>query len=283
METSNVLGAVEEDDFFSVADGEAQYFRWVDAIHPTDLEDLLAGRCIGLGVKNWFEPDLCAAKAEIIKSHPLIGGYSVDHELKRLGTSFYDTANDPALLEAYFAHAFETMREMRRLWHPYLSPIDEMRLELQEVWASGGAIAEIGGRQMLAGTARIFGEKPVEAHVDSLGFDASRFADAPRLVSQISCNTYLEVAPVGGELVIWPNRVETAEQEAALRLPGHNYALDESLLGEPAVEVKPIPGMAILFDTRCPHAVRASSGPRVSMSLFAGWRGDHRSPLVFWN
>lgn len=255
----------------------------VDQLTFRSLLELFNGNCRAITIDDYCPPDIAEMIANQIEHHPRVGGYVVDRNILRFGESFYDTAKDPCLIETYFVEAVPTMRDLRLACSPYASPVDQLKLELNEAWPSGSVIAMLSDRKTMAGTARIFhngvGALP---HVDILGFDAQDFPDAPVLKTQASANVILRVAG-GGELALWDRRILTSEEEAACRLPTSSYGLDENKIGPPVITLKPQPGQLILFDsTRC-HSVRPSAGgTRVTMSMFIGYEGAEQ-PLVMWS
>ncbi len=248
------------------------------------LMGLMEGQC-PVFIAPAFCPDHAYDHiADRIIAHPQVGPYVVESRFRRLGKSFYDTAKDPRLLDAYFAEASGDMQEMRELCHPFWSPLDELRCKLDEIWPWGATIATLNGRKMKAGTARVcFEGDQADAHVDSLGFDAETFSDAPVLTRQASANFYLRLPRKGGALVVWDKRLVTKEEEAAHRLLSSRYALDEEKLGRPLPPIHPNQGDLIIFDTNCPHAVRPTlDGVRVTLAVFIGYAGEGK-PLSLWS
>jgi hypothetical protein len=256
--------------------------RHADAIVLEDLQDLFGGTCRAISIKSYYPTEICEIFAEKVNNHQRIDGYVVDRSIKRFGMSFYDTAKDASLLNGYFEQAVPTMRDLRNLCLPDNCPLDRLRLELDETWPGGASIATLRGRKMMAGIARVFNNGVgALAHVDTLGFDAIAFPDAPPLITQVSANLYLRIAQ-GGELALWSRRILSPQEEEACRLSTSSYGLDEAKIGPPTVTIRPEVGQLILFDsTRC-HAVRPSKGgSRITMSLFVGLGRDGK--LRLWN
>jgi hypothetical protein len=263
--------------------GFAQDVGFIDGLTKHALLQLFEGEKVALVLDDYCPPEACDAIADRIVSHARVGGYVVAKEIHRFGLSFYDTAKDRALMERYFADAVATMHDLRDASAPYC-PLDRLRCTLDEVWPGGATVAELGGRKMTAGAARVFrsnvGALP---HVDSLGFDADRVPDAPVFLTQVSANVHLCKPGKGGELELWHKRILTEEEQSAYRLPSSTYGLDRDRLGHPAARIHPRQGQLILFDsTRC-HAVCPSDGwTRVTLALFIGYSGVGK-PLRVWN
>ncbi|WP_340614752.1 hypothetical protein [Xenorhabdus thailandensis] len=64
---------------------------------------------------------------------------------------------------------------------------------------------------------------------------------------------------------------------------GDSYGIEPSLLGEPALEIRPDVGDLLIFNSRCMHSVTAGVDDlRLSLSCFIGYRGTE-NPLSFWS
>jgi hypothetical protein len=258
---------------------DSPLIRRAAELRITDLRDQFAGRFLANVIDNFRPADICQKCADMIRNHPLVDGYGLDDRVKRFGLSFYDTAKDPVPFKRYFAQAIPAMRAMRQIWHPFLSPIDQLRLELDEIWPGGANIAVLGGNKMTAGAARII-NTGVLPHVDNRGFDAA-IPDAPPLDAQLTANLYLQVPLAGGELALWDRRILTAEEEKPFRLASSPYGLDEAKLGPPRVVLRPQVGQLIVFDATRVHAVWPSDGGnRVTMCLFIGLGHDDKLYLL---
>jgi len=187
--------------------------------------------------------------------------------------------SDPARLDAYFEEAAAEIRWLRRGdASDVLSPLDKLRLELDEAWPNGCTLLKDAklGRPFLPGVGRVM-EGPTAwaegfAHVDSLD---PMVADS----GLFSANIYLQLPPVGGELQIWPLRVRSrwdfyrhGVTWSALTTPdeGGQRTLRKALAATiPPLRLRPAPGDLVLLCAQRPHAVQGFPlGRRVSLQSF---------------
>ena len=253
------------------------------------LMALIDRRILALRVPDYYPTDDAARVGQLILNGygPEGIGAAKDYETdgvggaKRLGLPFFDTRNKPDLLDRYYAEAVPAQRDLRQMFAPFLSPIDKLRVELQEIWPCGALPENLDGRNMFIGLGRVF-DQGVEGlpHQDILWRDSSE-EKARTIKAQLGSNMYLKCPSIGGELEVW-NLCPTDDEYDQYCGPG-SYGIDRSTLPAPAVVVKPEPGDLILFNSECIHAVRLISGePRVSVSSFIGYRGIG-APLTMWS
>jgi hypothetical protein len=193
----------------------------------------------------------------------------------RIGTPFNSTlvpGDSSAARECYYRDALPGIRRLRAGAFPHVSPIDRLRLELDELWPVGAHIASFDGRSMFVGIVRMM--RPGSSASSELHphFDALPAAILP-FDGQFSANIFMAVPPSGGELEVW----DVPPFSPGGVLPD-NW---RPIAGEP-LTVRPERGDLILFNSRKPHAIRRfADGDRVSIQTFIGYR-DNR-PLLLWN
>jgi hypothetical protein len=163
---------------------------------------------------------------------------------------------------------------------PDLTPIDQFRLELDELWVPGAHVATLNGRKMFVGIVRHFGEgSEAEAHQDVFAWDAPTSPEA--LAGQLTAIVYLSLPVRGGQLAIWNLSLSHEEYERQ-RVP-NSYGLRRETLPDPDVVLEPEQGELILFNAGLVHAVeKIEVGSRVTWSCFIGFRGANDS-LVVWS
>jgi hypothetical protein len=260
-----------------------------DALQQGDLADLIAGKTFILVVKN-FVSEACRQAIEGFVRNARTEPYTYTVQeagkpkhvyvgVDRIGTPFNSTlgkTDREQFQRAYYESALPNIQTMRRNFLPYLSPIDRLRLELDEIWPSGAQIAAFEGKKMFVGIFRVMAPELSGGSADHPHFDA-----LPRQIcsldAQIAANIYISVPPSGGELEVWTLDPLTPEDRLE-DVDGKPWRLSAPL----PIQYKPEATDLVLFNSRRPHAVRAFSGrPRVSMQCFIGHRAN--APLVLWN
>ncbi|MBY0442778.1 MAG: 2OG-Fe(II) oxygenase [Mycobacteriaceae bacterium] len=242
------------------------------------LMGLIERRTLALRIPMYYPVDTAARASQLV-----IQGYGTEGVggAKRFGTPFYDTHDNPDVLESYYSEAVAVQRRMREIFTPFQSPIDKMRIELQEVWPAGALPENLDGRNLFVGLGRVF-ENAVEGlpHQDVLRRDSPE-PKAATLRAQLGSNIYLQCPAAGGELEIWDKYFSDAEF-TQLKKPG-SYGIERHKLPPPTVVIAPEPGDLIVFNSESVHAVQAIQGQtRVSVSSFIGYRGV-QAPLTMWS
>lgn len=205
---------------------------------------------------------------------PLIG---------RVGQAFFECQNDPLSLARYQKKALVWMKEMRKLLHPHTSPIDRLKIELDEVWENGCKLATLGGNKMFAGLVREFkAGSYAEPHCDVFAWDIDT-NDKTSIDNQLAANVYLETPVAGGELVLW-DEWPTRSEYNAIKTDG-SYGVDRAKISSPTIVINPIVGDLIIFNPMRIHAVEViEAGTRVTWTSFIG-SSDRKAtdPLVIWS
>ena len=266
------IGTVEHDPVRTTLDLEA-----------SDLLALADGTVLAIRLPNFCPEELCDRFVDAIMSRGQMGHYAVAPDIGKLGMAIFDAASDPSALEEYYAAAPRALKEMRAFFHPYLSPMDRLRLILQEVWPRGASIENLHGKTMFCGLVRTF-EQGSEArpHQDMTHWDVPSSLAAHTLRTQFACNVYLNTAQAGGSLELWEHGFTDRCAYDAARTP-NDYGLDRRKIGPSAVNIDPMRGELIIFDARKIHAVnRIHRGARIAVSCFIGYRGPS-SPLTVYS
>jgi|JI9StandDraft_1071089.scaffolds.fasta_scaffold62424_2 hypothetical protein len=197
-----------------------------------------------------------------------------------VGTPFFETENKPVALRKYYETARKSMDAARDLCRPYLSPLDKLRLELDERWPKGATVLNLGSGKMFSGLIRVL-NGAVLAHEDKLERDMECSSRSLNYVGQLACNIYLRMPKAGGELTRWG--ISLPDEEYKKRI-GSTYGIEPASLPKRSITIRPCTGDLIIFNPRFLHAVGAASSEtsRVSMSTFILYQGDDR-PFSFWS
>lgn len=256
---------------------------------PSALEDLFANRTCALRVPGFTDTNSCKELARWLADRPAQTwgnadtAYSAGIPLNALSWSV-----DEAI--AYFKEALPAMRAIRGAAKG-LSPLDKLRLELDELWPSGATVSRDNPyrRKMLVGLARVMRPETLLdgiTHIEGIiHTDSSMFLDSER--GLFSANVYLDVPTSGGELNIFPVAMQQPEHlQKLVRViayllqysfdPVHRERVQRQLhaLLPPPVTLTPSAGDLIVLNTGRPHAVRGfTEGTRVTLQAFARHEG----------
>ncbi len=252
------------------------------------LEALFNDEIYVLVVRNYVRGELSRKYGEIIFSSDELEKYyyevsdsgerkSLFLGVSRYGVSFSTTFGRPENSpekQKYYISALPNITRIRELFDPYLSPIDKLRLDLDELYVHGANIAQFENKKMFCGIARVthcdLDLQERNPHVDSLPPEFF-------LQRQFSANIYLSTPPVGGDLIVYPMKPLSAQEVDDFEA---NQKLWSSKLPE-GIRIKPNNGDLILINTRRPHAVtKFTDGTRVSLQTFIGV--NENRPLQLW-
>ncbi|WP_338882832.1 2OG-Fe(II) oxygenase [Xenorhabdus sp. TH1] len=252
----------------------------VDCLDAACLKKLAEKESLVIRVKQ-FVPNLLAEQlGEKILGHGF-DRYLNAPSIGRIGMAFYEAENKPQRVEDYFESVFQNINDLRQRCSPYYSPIDKLRCILDEFWPAGAQIETLYGKKMYVGLSRVvIPGVTFLAHHDIFAKDAPDSFRAKSLQAQFAANVYLSMPREGGALQIWKDELSPEEFDA---MRGDSYGIEPSLLGEPALEIRPDVGDLLIFNSRCMHSVTAGVDDlRLSLSCFIGYRGTE-NPLSFWS
>lgn len=256
----------------------------VVALDSKVLADLFAGEHIVVRVPGFYDAQLCKNVVE-----PLY--QEIDHAAATGGIyesdidAFWNVMSDSDRRDRYLAEAVPVQQRMRKLSAPYPSPVDQLRLALDEAWPGGATHMTFGGRKMPFGVTRLWREgREALPHQDLLWREVEDQDElAAPVVGQLGVNIYLDTADQGGELESWDRYISDEEYESLRdRYPG-SYGFPREMLPEDSVLVDPEVGDLVLVNTTRAHAVRRiEQGRRMTVSGFVGSAGIDQ-PLRYWS
>lgn len=253
-----------------------------NALSKTDLLKIFSNEILAIRVPNYYSKELCQESLKKLMQTNSIEHYENAPSIGRKGMAFYETENIKEKVEKYYDTAKININEIRQIFYPNLSPLDKLRLELQEVWNYGANIENIHNRKMFVGLCRIL-EPNVDflPHQDIFHLDSVNNEQAKSLKAQIAVNIYLDIdSQPGGEINLWS--FGFSDQEYPHMLDNNSYGISFNKLPPPLLSIKPRIGELILFNARNLHAVRSSKNVRVSIACFVGYR-DYNQPLTYWS
>lgn len=251
------------------------------------LEQLFSFKKKVILVKNFASSDVCDQMAQKLRDCAdrekymyVMANQGVEKKLflgvSRLGTPHSITFNKKKSDKAYKDYekmALPMLSRIRSYAKPYLSPIDKLRLTLDENYMFGSNLANFEGHKMFSGIARYTSADAhlsAHAHVDSLTPDKA-FDD------QFAANIYLTQPEDGGELLYWSNHQKLTPSEV------HDEKMNQYLWDLPAdeaIKIKPEKGDLLLFSTQIPYAIAPfSKGERISLQTFIGKNKDQALQL----
>lgn len=243
----------------------------------------LSQREIGLiHVKSFYVCPVIQEVAGKAIDHPKLGHYHKKYtsSVGRICVPHIDTEDDAEAADTYYREAERNISEIRSLFFPYLSPVDYVRLRLQELWPAGANIQRLHGRGCFVGAIRVF--EPELSHFlphnDRIDFES----DAPEvkdITEQLVANIYLEVPDSGGDLQLWLREPSSDEHHVIRDVEG----IASSEVTPPAITIHPDAGDLTIFSSRMLHAVTPCKDRyRVGMAAFIGCRGISQ-PLTYWS
>lgn len=271
------LGMIKQQVTVSEGHRQSSQLNW------DDIQALCEGDIAVLQIPKFYPKNLCKKYApQLIEDERLCSYHNPGAEnVHRTGLSYFETSENSQLYEQYYHQALDNIRKSRNLFLPNLCPVDQLRLELEEISPGGATLENLEGKTMSVGLSRVLRkEGEILPHLDVLHWDAPNCLRANELKTQLAANIYLQTAE-GGELELWCKKLSQEEYEL-LKMPG-SYGIDRRFLGTPDITIKPEVGDLILFQSPYVHAVTTiTAGVRVTMSCFIGYRSN-RQFLSYWS
>jgi len=248
-------------------------------LNQDSLQGLINGLISVIWCQGYYPRQLCDMVLPNIRKALEASHYTLTRDLQSLGTSIGEASENKENEARYLASALATAKRIRHdIFHPARSPIDQFRLELDELWPYGATVARYQGGPMLSGILRRWKQGgQANPHIDQMDIPLLKPLTLSR---RIGVNVYLAVPPEngGGEIEFWDRVTDERSYENAKRT---DYGLNRSDLGPCLQAIKPGQGDLIAFDAARIHSVaQVIAGERVTAACFIGVAGEPRGPLV---
>ncbi len=256
----------------------------VATLDADSLGRLLRNETLGLVVRGYYPEPSCHEllgwiREQTFNMWPVAGPRGVQaSDMAYLGypESVADIQNK---LDEYWERSLGEITKLREGAGGLLSPIDKLRLDLDENWKFGSNLRREKENAYFAGVIRALSHQTLRKELEGMGLchcdSRCCFADREDV---FTANTYLEVPASGGELELWPVAPGLVEYATHMRLlqklVRSDYAdLDTQKLLRarmPApTKIKPERGDLILFNTSRPHCVVGfDKGQRITCQTF---------------
>lgn len=281
--------ALQEEQFVESPEWD---FEVVSAITPELIEKIHARTLCGIRIKNFCSPRTAAQIAAGLFKDESRTPYQVkwvtQSDQKKSSTDFLETttAKDSDVdrvgpvsstifnydsSESYKADAVRHIRLIRSYCSPALSPVDRLRLELDEVLPGGAQIMNYADHgKAFVGVGRIMSSSKEMLHADTARAGC------------LTCNIYLQVPRTGGGTRVWNY---SGEYEKA---PGsYLFAPGEIPSSVPSALLQPTAGEMVIWNPLNPHVVLPFTGePRISIQIWlqvTGSTKDRSLKIQFLN
>ncbi len=245
------------------------------------LKKLIKGDIVALRIPGYIQNTVCDAVSDKILCSEDMGSFNKANQIGRLGLAHFEIDSVERFNEYHDNAAKNTMR-IRELFEPFISPIDKLRVTLDDIWPAGANLESLYGRKCFVGICRIIDPKvELLAHNDRLDRDSPDSIQAASLIGQLSANVFVQTPDVGGGLVLWDK--EPLNEDEYTRLKDGSYGIQSNKLGTPHSTIEPKKGDLVIFNTRKYHGVAPGVGmARINIGMFIGYRGES-SPLTYWS
>lgn len=248
-------------------------FQTVDAICGADIQRIFDRTLCGIRIPAYCGPDTADRMAERLIGDPSRTSYGVNWARKgdekvdakefwsrksqstdvdRVGP-VTGTIGQYLSAEEYSNSAVEAIRRIRSYAAPALSPIDRLRLELDEVLPGGARIAShVNGAKAFVGVGRV-----MESSSEAIHADTGR-------PGCLTANLYLRLPGHGGGTQVWSHFGDYVNSPGS-----YLFAPGEIPEDAPCALLQPGVGELVIWNPMNPHVVLPfSDGLRVSIQVW---------------
>lgn len=255
-------------------------FSYADTLTAQSLLALAEGEIGVIWHRGFYPEQSCREALPRLVEECERARYTLTDDFQSIGTSIGEASESTLNAERYLATATRTSELIRYgIFAGRLSPLDMLRLTVDELWPAGATVGRVSGQLMLSGIIRRWpAGGQANPHIDQrhvpllAGHGLSR---------RIGVNVYLEVPQPGsgGEVDFWDLYADERKYDEHRR---PDYGLDRERLAEPHWSCRPAQGDLLLFDAARVHGVRrVTRGTRVSAACFLGVRTPDDPLIIF--
>jgi hypothetical protein len=235
-----------------------------DRLSLEALQELNTRGCGAIRIASYCPPDLASRLAAALVRDSSRTNYPVrwtrvaaNDDIRYAGSDDARNATDvdrvgPADIDPC-ASGLDGIRRFRALAHPYLHPIDRLRLELDEIMPGGAKLArQPHGTKAMSGLGRVMDRSDALIHADTGRRDC------------LTANVYLRMPPKGGGVRIWDFDGEFSRSRYSVLFEDPGV-----LASARAASVEPGSGDLVIWNPLCPHVVTPfEAGPRVAVQTW---------------
>ena len=256
--------------------------RIANELNGENLIRLTRNEIAAIHVEQFYPATMCEKYSEKAIENPNWGYYDKEYvnKVARLYTPYADVHGNPTLEQAYHDQAIGHIRDTRAIFYPHISPMDHVRLLLEEFWPGGVALQKFNGRKCFGGIMRVFapGEASFHAHYDRIDEETDA-AEVKGITQQLGMNIYLQMPKEGGDLQMWLRQPNDEERRHVRQFEG----LPHGSIAPPVHTIHPGTGDLIMMSSWLLHAVTPGKDrARISIGSFIGCFGKDQ-PLTIWS
>lgn len=236
-------------------------FSSAGTLTADSILDLARGHTTLVRQPGFLPVDECRAVLPRIAEVCERAHYTLTTDFQSIGTSLGEASESSENEDRYLATAANTTMLIRDyVFAGRISPLDRLRLVLDEIWPAGATVARSKGRMMLPGIIRRWPRGGhANPHIDQRHIP---LLENYGLRRRIGVNIYVEVPPAdnGGDIDFWD--VIDDENDYSRRRRS-DYGLDRARAWRAGVVVPARPGRVANVRRR-PDTRRSDGGGRLS-------------------
>lgn len=259
-----------------------QKVRYKRSLKTQDLTDLLNRKILALCIPNFCEQNVISHSQKKLNQYNIIPYVNANGVSKiDIGMAYFE-ADTPEKKRQYYTTKTSSFNKIRDIFHPHLSPVDKVRLSLDEIWPKSSSLLNLGNGSMFVGLIRSMqaGDQ-ILPHEDKLIRDDPTTKEKINYIGQLAFNCYLTTPKQSGQLDLWDL---TFDDNKYNKLSSGSYGIQRKYLPNPVISIQPKSGDLILFNSHYLHAVSVVDlgEKRISVSGFILYQG-HDQPLLLWS